>query len=229
MSLTPAQAKLAQTIGFDERICLRLKEHLGKPLRQARQWGEGAGVKANGLSFQIPQKDMDRSLPEIRKLLVRSGYRAFWGGGNEVLVLKTRDPYEILHFQQTNGANYGIFLPDILARLQEWETRCKLDIIGAASDWVAIEFRRLPKNLCAFAEEIYTFCPDAVEQGVGLKHEETHPEVFAAARKLCPQISSTMRKKLSEQLGSYTEHSEMGIRLLAYELKTTKYVFLWWD
>ncbi len=40
-------------------------------------------------------------------------------------------------------------------------------IVGADNDWVEIEFKTLPKNLAVFAEEIYDFCPDAVDQGPG--------------------------------------------------------------
>jgi hypothetical protein len=51
--------------------------------------------------------------------------------------------------------------------LKEWEIHSPFDIIGADSDWVEIEFKRLPKDLRAFIEEVYDFCPDAVDQGPG--------------------------------------------------------------
>jgi hypothetical protein len=112
---------------------------------------------------------------------------------------------------------------------------------------VALKFQTLPDKLCAFAEEVYLFCPDAVTQGVGLWREREHPEEFKAARALCPEISPAVRKSLEAKfadiagraegmpvdlramLGPAIEEMETGVRLLAHELRAKKYVFLWWD
>jgi hypothetical protein len=51
--------------------------------------------------------------------------------------------------------------------LKEWEKTSPFDIIGADNDWVEIEFKSLPKDLKSFAEEVYDFSPDAVDQGPG--------------------------------------------------------------
>jgi len=51
--------------------------------------------------------------------------------------------------------------------LKEWEEYSSFDILGADNDWVELEFKSLPRDLKAFAEEVYDFCPDAVDQGPG--------------------------------------------------------------
>jgi hypothetical protein len=67
----------------------------------------------------------------------------------------------------TDGDEYDISNQDVIDRLKEWEINSPFDIIGADSDWVEIEFKILPKDLTAFAEEVHDFSPDAVEQGPG--------------------------------------------------------------
>ena len=42
-----------------------------------------------------------------------------------------------------------------------------LIIIGCSLDYVHIEFDKLPQNMTEFAKEVYEFCPDSVDQGVG--------------------------------------------------------------
>src|SRR5262249_9472386 len=143
--------------------------------------------------------------------------------------------------------NYGVSTGAILKRVQSWRGQCYLEIVGAGGAWVGIQFATLPKNVCAFAEEVYEFCPDTVEQGVGLQNEKDHPEKFEAARRLCPNLSAKMERKLKEQKArfeameippqlrallkssGFTTPTDMGIRLLAYELNESKQLFLWWD
>lgn len=121
--------------------------------------------------------------------------------------------------------------------------RYPLQVRGAYYDWVALDFEDLPADVCRFAEEVYEFCPDSVEQGVGLMQESKHPEAFAEARALCPELSPAMQAKLDERKKQFevtrakyklpppalTTSTEMGIRLLARHIQTTKSLFLWWD
>ncbi|WP_410795624.1 DUF4253 domain-containing protein [Parabacteroides sp. FAFU027] len=51
--------------------------------------------------------------------------------------------------------------------MSEWKAKYGLIIIGCSGDWLQIEFDKLPTDLDAFAKEVYEFCPDSVDQGVG--------------------------------------------------------------
>lgn len=169
---------------------------------------------------------------------------------DEVAVVGTDDPYAAIRLRRTDGANYDISTDDIIERLRAWEELCSLRVVGAASSWVALKFQTLPQKICAFAEEVYLFCPDSVSQGVGLLRESTEPARFKAARKLCPQISQRvvhgtddvlaqlegMDPSAAQQFrdlldaasaGSIDERD--GVRLLAEDLHRRKYLFLWWD
>jgi len=169
---------------------------------------------------------------------------------DEVAILKTTDDRAIIRVKRSNGGNYDVSMDDVLRKLDEWQAECAFEIVGAAPDWVSIEFTDLPQDICGFAEEIYEFCPDTVEQGVGLMCEREHPDVFEAARRLCPTLSERMCERLEADKQRFTDmmkerpevralfesvanaptaSTEMGIRLLAYHLHTSRELFLWWD
>ena len=189
----------------------------------------------------------------IRPHLTPRGYRAFWSArreangmreGDEVAILKTTDPFAMVRLRRSDGGNYGISTEDIIDRLMAWQQIATFDVVGASTDWVALVFSRLPEKICAFAEEVFDFCPDSVDQGVGLLREKTHPEKFAEARRLCPEVSAKIAdhdqivlpplRAMNPELAAAAmklngTSTEMGVRLLAHKLKTTRFLWLWWD
>ena len=259
MALTARESELAAAIGFDEHVCELLKQRTGHTFDRLIEFNEQYEQQdAEGLSIAVERQDVEPCLVKLQSELTDHGYRAFWSEvyesngaktSDEIAVLKTVDQYSIIQLRRSNGGNYGVSTDDVIKRLKEWENRCQFQIVGAGGDWVAVQFESLPENTCAFAEEIYEFCPDTVEQGVGLTNECDDPETFEAARQLCPEVSATMQQKLDEQQAEYqqmdmppqlremfnsdagglTTPTDMGIRLLAYHLKQSNQLFLWWD
>ncbi len=259
LPLTAGEKQLAVAIGFEEQICQIVKQETGGSLERLQAINEEYELEpARGLSIAVDRKDVDALIAKLQPQLVPLGYRVFWSEAleadgrqknDELAVLNTADPYSIVQVKRANGANYGVSMDDVLARLKDWENRCRFEIVGAAGAWVAIQFETLPENLCAFAEEIYDFCPDTVEQGVGLMDESDDPEAFEAARQLCPELSPEMQAKLNEQntqfqqmdmppqvralldsgVGGFSTPNDMGLRLLALQLKESKQLLLWWD
>jgi hypothetical protein len=258
MDLTDAEKDLAVAIGFNEFICELVKQLTGGNLQRLMATTEDhEQEETNGLSVAVHRENVERIIGQLQPVLLPHSYRSFWSERyepngmkqtDEIVVLKTTDSYEIIQLRRPDGANYDVFTDNIIAKLKEWEARCKFAIFGAASDWVAIEFQTLPENICRFAEEVYDFCPDSVEQGVGLMNEDDHPETFEAARKLCPELSLPMQEKLKEKQAEFaamdipvelrqmlnagkgfSTPTDMGIRLLAYEVNRSRQLFLWWD
>lgn len=125
----------------------------------------------------------------------------------KIILIKGSSQYDILTIQLTNGTNYDLSNRDIVQRLQKWENICCFQILGADFDWVELQFENLPSDLNTFAEEIYQFCPDTLEQGyVGESlTEEANWE--------------DLEKALEEQTPTD----------LAQYLLRTKNLFLWWD
>jgi hypothetical protein len=86
---------------------------------------------------------------------------------DKIGIIKGTDQYEILRIMQTAGDEYDITNEDVIEQLKEWEMISTFEIIGADSDWVEIEFKTLPKDLKAFAEAVYDFSPDTIDEGPG--------------------------------------------------------------
>ena len=174
VTLSPYAETVAKIIKFDRQVLITAKEESGSSIHRLTGYDEkGYQIIADGICVPIPEDRTDMVLASLRKKLTPLKYMAFvveMNAGiktNRIGVLKGTDQYEILRIMQTNGDDYDISNQDIIDRLKEWEKSSPFDIIGADNDWVEIEFRTLPKDLKAFTEEVYDFCPDAVDQGPG--------------------------------------------------------------
>ena len=262
MQLTPQETALAQEVNFDQDICLLIKSHANKKLERLQETFDYGKVRPGpGVSVAVNDgEEAERLINALRDELSGRGYRAFWSKRyepdgmeetDEVAILKTDDPYAMIKLCQSDGANYDVSTEDIIDRLSEWKKRCDFEVVGASRDWVALQFSRLPADICQFAEDVYLLCPDTVGQGVSLKYGDDEKRI-EAARQLCPNpLSDRVHQRIAEQMGhlghaadllppglaetfggmgdALRDEVDTGIRLLAYELRETKFLFLWWD
>lgn len=126
-----------------------------------------------------------------------------------------------LRSKHTNGGNYDVTTEDIIARLQEWDTKYGIETSGIAHDSVIVSFKSVPEDTRALADEIYQFCPDTVDQHFGCFEEmldameETGEEPDARVLELVEGISF--------------DDDDYGVVLLARALKRDKIIQLWWD
>lgn len=128
-------------------------------------------------------------------------------------------PDALFWVRGTNGTNYDLDTGDILKTLKEWSERCELSILGAGFDWVELRFETLPASLEEFAEEIYDFCPDTLDQGIVLPLPEQHETLDESAF----QHLETLDDWMDESLDNQTTND------LANYLKRERRLFLWWD
>ena len=174
VTLSPASEELAKSIKFDRQVLIIAKgesqDHIGRLIGFDE---ENYQIIAPGIVISVPEEKTDHVLSSLRQKLLPLKYMPFVVEMNEGLkidkigIIKGTDQYEILRIMHTDGDEYDISNQDVIDRLKEWEINSPFDIIGADSDWVEIEFKILPKDLNAFAEEVNDFSPDAVEQGPG--------------------------------------------------------------
>lgn len=258
MSLTVVELELANSIGIATEICEIVKHECNGTLKQLSVVTDDYQLQPiAGLSVAVRRSDVQPILASLQPRLTPFGYRAFWSErcdtngrkeSDEIAVARTDSDTFILGIRRPNGANYGLSPDDVANKIQDWKGRCQCQVVGAATDWVAIDFETLPGGACRFAEEVYNFCPDTVEQGVGLMNEADQPETFAAARALCPTLSTEMQQKIDAQTARFKKMvlppqlrqmvdaglafgtpTDMGVRLLAYSLEQSRQLFLWWD
>jgi hypothetical protein len=157
----------------------------GTNLRQLRGLNqEGKEYLAHGVTIDV---DPDQSFSLVRRLqpilgknfIVFVSERNFGIGGKADLlsVIQSVDQFEALTIMNTNGWNYGIGPEKVIGKLKEWDIRYGLTIVGAGFDWVQADFKKRPKPMLPFAEEVFKFCPDDVYQGAGtVEHLATEME-----------------------------------------------------
>ncbi len=178
VTLSPYAEIVAKIIKFDRQVLIIMKEESGSSVQRLVGYDEsGYQIIADGVCVPVPEDRTDMVLEALRSRLAPLKYMAFVVEMNagiktdKIGVLKGVDQYEILRIMHTDGDDYDITNQDVIDRLKDWEKISAFDIIGADSDWVELEFRTLPRDLNAFVEEVYDFCPDAVDQGPGTTAE----------------------------------------------------------
>lgn len=87
--------------------------------------------------------------------------------GVEIVVGIGNNQFDILRIAASDAINYGMETGDLIAHLQRWDLDFGIDIYAAQTDSVQLRLRSKPRNIKAFAEEVYEFCPDIVDQGIG--------------------------------------------------------------
>jgi len=174
VTLSPYAEAVAKVIKFDREVLILVKEETGESIHRLIGYDDkGYQIVADGISVPVPEDKTDSTLDLLRKKLQPLKYMAFVVEINsgiktdKIGVLKGTDQYDILRVMNTNGDDYDISNQDVIERLKEWEKSSPFDIIGADNDWVEIEFKTLPRDLKSFAEEVYDFSPDTVDQGPG--------------------------------------------------------------
>ncbi|MET3698990.1 uncharacterized protein DUF4253 [Bacillus oleivorans] len=170
--------QIAKEIGFTEEVIHIIKASVSsslQPLIINELYNEGE-TRTAGISFMTPEDKAEKVVVDLQSRLKQMGYLVFIcerDFGNErksmckVGIIKGHDQFEILKVQQTNGDNYDISNEDVSAKLREWNDRYPFNMIGADYDWVEAIFSELPadQQMKSFAQEIYEFCPDVVDQG----------------------------------------------------------------
>jgi hypothetical protein len=172
--LSPYAEELAGIIKFDRQVLITVKEVTRERIQRLIGFDEeGFQIIAPGIAVAVPEDETDHILAVLRKKLVPLKYMPFVVEMNAGLkidkigIIKGTDQYEILRIMQTAGDEYDITNEDVIEQLKEWEMISTFEIIGADSDWVEIEFKTLPKDLKAFAEAVYDFSPDTIDEGPG--------------------------------------------------------------
>jgi hypothetical protein len=130
-------------------------------------------------------------------------------------------PFDLIRAHQTHGINYDVTTDDVVSRLQDWQTRCKFEVIDVKSDALALRFLTLPDDLDAFARDVYAFCPDVIDQGFGCYDEMLEAMDESGAE--VPEEIHTLAEGLDP------EDPNFGLELLKRSLARDKELHLWWD
>lgn len=171
-----SELKLCASVGLDAATCSIIKGETDADLvALPKTDAEGNEGKTVGVQFSVPSDKTDEVRERLSIKLKPQGCLAFVTERHynidkmpdKVGVMKTNDQYDILKVRQSSGPNYDIDNAAVIAKLKQWEKAYPFDITGAADDSVELELKAVPSDVTSFAKDVYEFCPDIVDQGVG--------------------------------------------------------------
>jgi hypothetical protein len=180
-SLSEGEKALIADLGFDKLLMARLQpdkrsefKRLENPVYAVDPGSKGFKETKNpvsGLECEVAKGGGMAVVSKYRPMFKKGGYLlflsddAFGMGNDKVAAIKSADQFDILVAMQTDGINYDIDNAAVLAKLKAWNAKYPFEIVGAGLDWMEARFVKRPADMLAFAEEVYEFCPDVVDQG----------------------------------------------------------------
>jgi hypothetical protein len=128
------------------------------------------------VSVVLPEQRARELLPNLRRQLA-PGLVAFigtsrWLGdeqhrGVELVVAPGASQFDILRVARSDACNYDLDTEQLIERLTDFERRFGIVITHAETDTIEFGLGTTPEDWQAFAQELYEFCPDIVDQGTG--------------------------------------------------------------
>lgn len=226
MKLTATERELCNKIEFDQQVLVLAKKLC--PQGQLRQ----LGVMADGLSTYKPGKGLSvrtkkeeyaEEWVETLSEVLPDGYLALTSEDSdadqaEVAIIKSDDPFDLVRLKGTKGEATDVATATILEKLQDWDARYGLTVLGAAYDWVEFALEALPSDAMGLIDEMIALCPDLLSEGF-----DDLPEIMAEYR----------GKELPEEFETFAniDWSLPGAGKLAFQrsLEDGGSVYLWWD
>lgn len=174
-SLTPQEIELVKKLDFNIELMTALKKETKSELIQLsaidQETADVLEDLQNGISSSVSEEKANLIVKKLKEIFRKNGFLIFVftgeGESKSIGVLNGTNDLDILRYRRTNGINHDHENEDIVKKVSEWNDRFGITVIGCGMDWLELEFRKLPADLDSFSEEVYEFCPDSVDQGVG--------------------------------------------------------------
>ncbi len=150
------------------------------PVRPFSTYDFGRARDERCRSVVLPEARVGSLLPGLRETLP-SGFVAFigttrWLGeeqheGVELVVGPGASQLDIPRLARSDAANYDMGTEDLIGKLQKYDGDYGIDIFHAETDTIEFTLLNTPDDVPTFAADLYAFCPDAVDQGLGSVEE----------------------------------------------------------
>jgi hypothetical protein len=148
-----------------------------RPLRAFSTFDFGRSQDRAARSVVVPKADAEAVLLKVRSEF-SAGVIAFigttnWLGterhqdGAEIVVAEGTTQFDILRVARSDAVNYGMGTEDLVRKPQVYDKAFGIDILHAETDTIEFDLVGNPRSFPEFAADLYTFCPDIVDQGVG--------------------------------------------------------------
>lgn len=175
IELSSKEQKIVKKLNFDTELMILLKNETSNELIQLPAIDVETGEISNGLFEGIFSKTIkDDHYTIVKKLKDKfreKGYLIFTFMDEKdeprIAVMKGTNELDIVRYRRTDGINYNLQNKDVVAKLEKWKSKNDLNVLVCGRDWLQFEFKTLPSDLDSFSKDVYQFCPDIVDQGVG--------------------------------------------------------------
>lgn len=134
---------------------------------------EYSETEVKGVELVIETSEGQNMLYKIRNQLRNSDNQVYFledsiGYAEDKLALvPSKDDLEYLRMIRPDGINHGLSADDVIEKYQTWNQQFGLKLNGAGRSWLEAEILKDPPDWQAFAQEVYQFCPNVIDQGVG--------------------------------------------------------------
>ncbi|MEK7433270.1 MAG: DUF4253 domain-containing protein [Cyanobacteriota bacterium] len=121
------------------------------------------------LGYQFFLTNMEIKFPNIniKDLEKNYSYETYY----DLAIIKANDQFDIIKLVKTEAGNYDYNTEQIIEKIISWEKYSRIQLTVVEHDRVEGYLLDKPKNVKNFANEIYEFAPDVVEQGTQTKKE----------------------------------------------------------
>lgn len=129
--------------------------------------------------------------------------------------------FDVLREHQTCAPGYEPTNDEIVATVEQWDSQFGVIVSEVGPDRFAIQFKALPDNLDEFAQELYAFCPNIIEQDFG-----NYEDILESPDGLSPDYLAHVRRMAE---GIDFEDPDYPFELLKKSLRETQQVAFMWD
>jgi hypothetical protein len=134
---------------------------------------------------------------------------------------ENQDDFALIREQHTSAPNFDLNTEGIIAELGRWKSLCSFRVTEAEGDRVTIIFDTLPADMDTFVKDLYSFCPDLVDQGTGCV-----AEMVEMASEMGEELPPGMKELID---GVDLEDENYGLEILKREIQRGMKIMLWWD
>lgn len=174
VTLTDEEISVCEVIEYDQQLALTIKEVTKNSIElipEVDEYAEIQETKDEGLCSKLAYRNAFDYVAKTKNKFNHKGYLLFFFEDNNknvyLSILKGNNEVEIVKWRQTNGINFNLDNNSIISKLKEWQKLCDYQILGVGGDYIEISFSTLPEHVDEFVNDLYKFCPDIVDQGVG--------------------------------------------------------------
>lgn len=131
-------------------------------------------VTFHTLAVQLPPQRVEgclkalwSALPPTRQAFCSDSQHGIGNKPDEIRVLQSTDPLDILRYCNTSSLRYGLTNEEVVQRVALWKRQHPFRLQGAGKDYVVALLDPGVTMSPQWAAEVARFCPDAVNLGAG--------------------------------------------------------------